>query len=69
MIAVALILGQGALCLIGLRLVRSFGAYTEEQRQFRLVLNDSMLLLHQYYVAAHPPANVPHILPNQERIA
>jgi len=48
---------QGVLCWIGLRVVKSFGAYADEQRanraeawQLRLVLNDSMLLLHQYYV-------------------
>jgi hypothetical protein len=48
---------QGALCWIGLRVVKSFGAWSEEQQknraeawQLRLVLNDSMLLLHQYYM-------------------
>ena len=44
----ALIVLQGAACWLSLRIVRSFGAYTDEHRQLRTVLNESILLLHQY---------------------
>ena len=58
LLGLAILAGEGTLCWIGLHVVRNFGAYTNEQRasreearQFRLLLNDSMLLLHQYHMA------------------
>lgn len=54
-LACALLVLSGAVCGVGLLVVRSFGAYTASQHraaaaveQHTMILSESMLLLHQY---------------------